>query len=128
MTRHADLDLARRLEDAASVISAEAASNQTSIEPAVLPVGGGRAVLADVGGVLSEAKALGMHGPVSDDDLERMEHFFFSRGTDAKVVVCPMADASLRSGLAKRGHALVEFESMLVRPLDDPSDRPAPSR
>jgi GNAT superfamily N-acetyltransferase len=131
MILHADLTLARRLEEAESAISAEYAMACVPASPTdtpfVLPVAGGRAVFAGVGGVLTEAKALGMHGPVSDDELDRLEDVFFSRGATSKVVVCPLADSSLSAGLAKRGYRLVEFETILVRSLADLTDLPEPS-
>lgn len=131
MTIHADLALARRLEELESAISAEyamaAAPRSPADAPFVLPVAGGRAVFAGVGGVLTEAKALGMHGPVTDDDLDRLEGVVFSRGAASKVVVCPLADPSLPLGLTKRGYRLVEFETILVRALADLGDLPAPA-
>lgn len=127
MTLHADHALARRLELFESAVSAEAASNLAGVEPCVLPIAGGRAVFAGRDGVLTEAKALGLHGPVHDDDLDRMERLFFSRGAAAKVVVCPLADPSLVALLARRGYVLTEFETILVRSLDDLGDLPAPA-
>jgi hypothetical protein len=127
MILHADLALARRLEEAESAISAEAAASLSSIQCYVQEVAGGRAVFAGVGGVLTEAKALGLHGPVSEDELDRMEAVFFARGAAAKVVVCPLADASLLAGLAKRGYRLIDFESILLRSLADLGDLPEPA-
>lgn len=125
-TLHADLELARRLEEFESAISAEFARGLVP-DAAVVEVAGGRAVFAGVGGVLTEAKALGLNGPVSGADLDRLEAAFFDRGAEAKVVVCPMADASLLSGLGERGYRLVEFEGLLYRRLDGLRDLPEPS-
>ena len=67
---------------------------------------------------MSETKAVGLDGPVTEADLDRMEHIFFSRGEPSRVVVCPLADPSLVEGLGRRGYRLSHFENVLAMPLN----------
>jgi hypothetical protein len=117
-----DLELARRLEEAEAFV-AEAyvralARRLSAADVAVEVVAGGRAVFAGKGSPLSETKAAGLHGPVSEADLDRMEAVFFTRGDASRVVVCPLADPTLAEGLGRRGYRLFGFENILVLPLD----------
>jgi GNAT superfamily N-acetyltransferase len=125
-----DIELARRLEEA-ETIAAEAFLRQLArrwpeAEVVVEVVAGGRVIFAGAGSPLTEAKAIGLHGPVTEADLDRLEAAFFSRGEPARVVVCPLADPSFVEGLGRRGYRLVGFENFLFLPLgrDDP-ERPA---
>jgi GNAT superfamily N-acetyltransferase len=118
-----DLILAERLEEA-EAFAAESyvrrlALRRPGVEVAVEEVAGGRAVFAGAGSPLSETKAVGLNGPVTEADLDRMEHVFFSRGEPSRVVVCPLADPSLVEGLGRRGYRLSHFESVLAMRLDE---------
>jgi hypothetical protein len=126
MPLHVDLALAGRIEETESVISADFALGMGGVPSFVQPIAGGRAVFAGVGGPMTEAKAMGMNGPVTDADLETLERVFFSRGSAAKVWICPLADPSLAEGLTRRGYGPVEFETILFRTLADLSDLPDP--
>lgn len=127
-----DLELARRLEEAES-FAAEAFARQVArrrpgADVVIEDVAGGRAVYAGPGSPLTEVKAVGLHGPVTDDDLDRMEAIFFERKEPCRVVVCPLADPSFVEGLGRRGYRLSHFENILVLPLqpDDPETVPSP--
>ena len=48
-----------------------------------------------------------------------MEEFYRSRGVPCEIVVSPLADPSLRELLAPRGYRITEFNSVLIRHLDD---------
>ena len=74
-------------------------------------------IFAGAGSPLSEAKAIGLHGPVTEADLDRMEAAFFGRGETARVVVCPLADPSFVAGLGRRGYRLAGFENFLILAL-----------
>jgi hypothetical protein len=125
-----DLDLARRLEEAeayaAEEFARQVARRRPEADVAVLDVAGGRAVFAGAGSPLTECKAIGLHGPVTDADLDRMEAVFFPRGEPSRVVVCPLADPSLIEGLNRRGYRLSSFENILSMPLAE-VDAPLPS-
>jgi hypothetical protein len=119
----ADLDLARRLEEAES-FAAEAfvrahLRRRPGADVIIEAISGGRAVFTGAGSPLTEVKGVGLHGPVTDADLDRMEAVFFSRGEPCRIVVCPLADASLVDGLGKRGYRIFGFENILAMPLDE---------
>ena len=120
-----DLKLAQRLEEieafAAGAYVRRQAQRRPGVDIAVEEVAGGLAVFAGPGSPLSEAKALGLHGPVTDLDLDRMESVLFGRGEPCRVVVCPLADPSLVEGLGRRGYRLSHFENILAMPLDSTS-------
>lgn len=127
-----DLELARRLEEAesfaAEAFARQVAGRRAAADVVIEDVAGGRAVYAGPGSPLTEVKAVGLHGPVTDDDLDRMEAIFFQRKEPCRVVVCPLADPSFVEGLGRRGYRLSHFENILVLPLqpDDPETVPAP--
>ena len=88
-TPFSDLELARRLEGA-EAFAAEAfarllAQRRPGADVAVEDVAGGRAVFAGAGSPLTEAKAVGLHGPVVAADFDRMEAVFFCRGEPCRV-------------------------------------------
>jgi GNAT superfamily N-acetyltransferase len=117
-----DLILAQRLEEI-EALTAEAyvrrlVERRPGADVAVEEVAGGRAVFAGPGSPLSETKAVGLNGPVTEADLDRMERVFFSRGGPSRVVVCPLADPSLVEGLNRRGYRLSHFENILAMPLE----------
>jgi GNAT superfamily N-acetyltransferase len=123
-------DLARRLEGLEARFSAECARARREIRPEsdtmALAVAGGFALYLGDDSPLTEAKGLGMAGPVSPEELEAMERVFHDRGVAAKVMVCPMADPSLLEGLAARGYRPVGFEDVLYRELDRGETSPPP--
>jgi GNAT superfamily N-acetyltransferase len=125
-----DHDLARRLEGLEARFSADCALARREIQPeadtVALAVAGGFALYLGDDSPLSEAKGLGMAGPVSTEELEAMERVFHDRGVAAKVMVCPMAHPSLLEGLAARGYRAAGFEDVLYRELDREETPPPP--
>src|SRR5581483_273137 len=81
---HADLAAARRLEAVEARQFRNFTETLARLRPergvAIEPIGGGWAVYHGPGSPLNEAKGLGMDGPVSDDDLDRLDAFFRDRG------------------------------------------------
>jgi GNAT superfamily N-acetyltransferase len=119
--RFINLELARRLEstDAHSsveVARAHARLNTDSIATAE-SFAGGWATFAGVDSPLTQAFALGLGGPVSEDEIERMEDFFHSRNAAADVELCPFADPSLVQIFRDRRYNLLEFSNVLARKL-----------
>ena len=110
-----DLALARRLE------SAEAANARgcTAIHPeaAWVEVSGGCAVFVGATSPLSHAVGLGLHGRVTEAELDQVEAFFRSRGAAVSLELCPIADPGLLPMLADRGYRVSEFNNVLVKPL-----------
>ncbi|MGP0063735.1 MAG: GNAT family N-acetyltransferase [Isosphaeraceae bacterium] len=125
-----DLDLARRLEGLEAWCGSECARARMRMQPeadtAALPVAGGYAFFFGAASPLTEAKGLGMSGPVTDEELEAMECVFSGRGIPAKVMLCPMADPSLLAGLTRRDYQPSGFENVLYRALDRFETFPTP--
>lgn len=127
----ADLPLARRLEGEEARAGALYAETLARLRPHVAaasePVAGGRAVYGGVGSPLTRAIGLGMGGPVTAADLDRLEAFYGSRGVPVQVEVCPMADPTLPDLLGRRGYRVTDFENVLVREVArDEALPPAP--
>ena len=127
---HADFDLAKRLEGLEAWCTGEFARTRQLIRPeadtAAVAVAGGFAFYFGAGSALSEAKGMGMAGPVSAEDLETLTRVFHDRGVPAKVMVCPLADPSLVEGLSGLGYRAMGFENVLYRELDRSETFPAP--
>src|SRR5690348_8909819 len=68
-----------------------------------------------------------MRGPVSEDEIDAIEDFFFPRNSRAQVVVCPLAHPSLLGELSKRGYTVAEMENVLAMPLDATSVASVPA-
>jgi len=104
---------ARRLE------AAEAANARgcmgTHPEAVAIDIAGGVAVFTGTESPLTHAVGLGLNGPVKPEELDRLEHFFRSRGARPAIDLCPFADPGLVEQLAMRGYRLAEFNNVLVR-------------
>jgi GNAT superfamily N-acetyltransferase len=111
----ADLPLARRIE------TAEAANARgcTAIHPeaATLEVGGGCAVFVGAESPLSHAVGLGLNGPVTEAEIDRLEAFYRSRGGKVSIELCPLADPGILDILGDRGYRVTEFNNVLVKRL-----------
>lgn len=119
---HADVELARRLEKADSTFGVRgtraAAARYPDRDIAFEPIGSGHAVYHGRESPMNEAKGLGLAGPINADEIDRLIEFYGRRGEDSRVVVCPLADASLPIELGKRGFLPTGFENTLYLPLD----------
>jgi GNAT superfamily N-acetyltransferase len=123
-----DLNLARRLEMAEAHACRECAEAFQRQHPefpvAVEEIAGGFVVFAGVDSPVTQAIGVGLHGAVSDFDLDRLQDFFGSRATAAAVELCPLVEMSLYERFAKRGFHLLEVSDVLFRRLT-PIDRDA---
>ena len=111
----ADLLLARRIE------AAEAANARgcTAIHPqaATLDIAGGCAVFVGAESPLSHAVGMGLSGPVTGPEIDRLEAFYRSRGGKVSVELCPLADLGILATLGDRGYRVTEFNNVLVKRL-----------
>lgn len=78
---------------------------------------GGWATFAGVDSPMTQAFALGLSGPVEEEEIVRMEDFFHSRGAATMVELCPYADLSIVDLFRKRGYSLIELSNVLARQL-----------
>ncbi|WP_437923804.1 GNAT family N-acetyltransferase [Sorangium sp. So ce291] len=95
---------------------------------AIAAIAGGRAAFLAPHISASRAAGLGMSGPVEARDVEALEDFYASRGTEARVLVSPFAHPSLLARLGERGFRLSSLDTVLVRSLDrgPTAEAPAP--
>ncbi|MGB9402608.1 MAG: GNAT family N-acetyltransferase [Candidatus Acidiferrales bacterium] len=117
--RFVDIGLARRLEMAEAQAARECSENVVRNHPemgaATLEIMGGVAAFTGVDSPITQAAGLGLHGPVTDSELDTLEKFFRSRGAAVNIELCPMADASLGERLGRRSYRPIEFSNVLFR-------------
>jgi GNAT superfamily N-acetyltransferase len=128
-----DMELARRLELAGHPDWTDDGTQGPDIptrgraESARITVGGGIAEFRGINSPVTQAEGLGLNGPVSEEDLERLEGFFRSRGSAVFTEVCPMADQSFIEALGKRSYRVIEFSNMLMREISEHEKFPPPA-
>ena len=69
----------------------------------------------------NQANAMGLDGPVADDELNRLVDFYRERGAKPRVSACPSTHPSLVKGLESRHFELCEILTVLARDLPTPS-------
>ena len=118
-----DLELARKLEFAeaeVAVCGAEAMQQLTpEVGTAVLQVGGGYAVYCGANSPVTQAVGLGLNGPVSAEEFDRLEEFYFSRNEPVRAETSPLADASLFALYRERGYGVTEFSNVMARQMEN---------
>jgi GNAT superfamily N-acetyltransferase len=116
-----DLKLARRVEMAEAFAARACAEAVVRLRPelgvAIETIAGGIAAFTGVGSPITQAIGVGLNGPVTEAELDRLEEFFWSRGARAELELCPLVDLSLYEQFAKRGYVLIESSNVLVRDL-----------
>jgi len=116
-----NLQLARRIELAeaeAAVCCAEALKSQDSAKAEIREVAGGFAVYCGANSPVTQAVGLGLNGPVTQDEFDRLEEFYFSRQEPVRVETCPIADRSLFGFYGERGYRVTEFSNVMARPVE----------
>jgi GNAT superfamily N-acetyltransferase len=112
-----DLDLARRVEMAEANAGRECAEAYHRLHPefpvAMEEIAGGVAVFAGVDSPITQATGVGLHGAVSDDQLNALGDFFQQRGAPAALELCPLIEMSLYERLAARNYRLLEVSDVL---------------
>lgn len=116
----ADRALAARLEaaDAANAIALANAVTETIPDAAFESVAGGTALFGGIGSPMTHAMGIGMSGPVSIEELERLEQFFRDRGSASLIDLCPMADPSVIAFVESRPYRVIEFNNVLARRIE----------
>lgn len=112
-----DQELARRLETVQAERGAQYVYAQRRIEPdgdsGVLPVAGGRVLYAGTGLPVDRATGLGMHSPVTQDELAVVEAFYRDHGLPSRIDLCPLADPTLLDLLQQADYRIDTFYSIL---------------
>ncbi len=123
-----DLELAREIElaeaEAAVGCAQQMITMQVQTEGAVEGIAGGYAVYCGAGNPVTQAVGLGLHGPVSAEEFDKLEAFYFGRKETVRVETCPLADATLFEHYKSRNYHVSEFSNVMVRAVND-SSRPA---
>lgn len=87
-------------------------------QPAVAEIAGGWAIFQGVDLPSTQALAVGMRGPVTREEMDRLEDFFHSRGSAAIIDLCTLADPSVLEMTQDRGYVVREISNVLARPLE----------
>ena len=87
-----------------------------------LEIGGGLATYAGPGAWANQAMGLGLDGPVSDEELDRLVEFYESRGVEPRIELAAPADPSVMQGLERRRFLLREIENVLIRRVSRDDD------
>lgn len=119
----ADLALARRCEAAEAANGRAMADGSSLVE--TLEIGGGVAVCAGPGSPMTHALGIGVNGPMSPEDFDRMEAFYRQRGSESLIDLCPMADPSVLEQVSQRNYRIIEFNNLMVKQLS-PEDLAGP--
>ena len=115
-----DLDFARRLEVAETLAPDHIRALQRfSPDAAAATIAGGTAIYGGATYPSNQIVGMGLYGAVSSGDIEQLEEFYRSRAVPCRIVVSPLVDTSLLELLAPRGYGVAEFNSVLIRRLDD---------
>ncbi len=129
--RFVDRALAARIEDLDALCTAETTRWYARLYPSsnaeVREVAGGTASCGGPDYMLNEVKGIGMHGTVSEEDLDSIEAFYHARQSPFTIELCPLADPGLLEQLARRGYRLVELSNTLVRELSADTFSTAPA-
>ena len=130
-----DLELARDIELAEAEAAVGCAENDDdrcsrNSVGAIERIAGGYAVYCGAGNPVTQAVGLGLHGPVSAEEFDQLEAFYFSRKETVRVETCPLADATLFEHYKERHYLVSEFSNVMVRAcvMDAASPRPRISR
>lgn len=133
MTTSADKALVRELELAQATQNREYAAALRRQKPesgaGVLEVAGGFGIQAGPGSPLTQGLAIGLSGPVSEAELQRLEEFLGRGSGPVQLELVPDAvDASFVPMLEARGYRLTEQQHTLIRSLAEPLPelRPTP--
>jgi GNAT superfamily N-acetyltransferase len=118
-----DLNLAREIElaeaEAAVACAQMMMDSQGKSTASIERVAGGYAVFCGAGNPITQAVGLGLHGPVSVEEFDQLEHFYFSRNEPVRVETCPLADSTLFEKYKERGYFVTEFSNVMICPAQD---------
>jgi GNAT superfamily N-acetyltransferase len=122
--------LARRLEDTETAVAESCLRAWVRRHPELggtsAPLAGGRALFFGAVSPLSQALGVGMNGPVSGEDFDRLEAFFRARSAPVVISLSPMCDPTVLGHLYERRYRVTHFENTLVRTLARGEEPPAP--
>ena len=111
----------QRVEDAIAAERCTFADGMAALQPdggaTWLAVAGGRAVFTGVGFFTNRAMALGIHGPVSPEEVDQVEAFYTARGVPSEIEIASTVEPSLVRLLNERGYRLIRFRNIYAQTL-----------
>jgi GNAT superfamily N-acetyltransferase len=123
-----NLQLARRIEMAEAQAAVECAETLERFRPgsgaAVRRLAGGFAVYCGAGSPITQAVGMGLDGPVSAEEFDRIEEFYRSRNEGVRVETSPLADATFIEQFGQRGYRVTEFSNVMARQVNDYEGEP----
>ena len=87
---------------------------------------GGHMIFAGLGSPIGRATGLGLDRPFTDDDLDRIEHFYRAHKAPSQVDLCPLHETSVFEMFKQRGYGIAELNNVLYRELDPNENVPPP--
>jgi len=80
-------------------------------------IAGGHAVYCGRNSPLTQAVALALDGPTTQEDFDRLENFYRQRHEPVRVETCPLADPAFIAEFGKRGYRVTEFTNVMAQAL-----------
>jgi len=125
-----DKHLARRFESAEEIPQVEYARIYQKIRPdlgaAEEEICGGHMIFAGLNSPIGRAVGMGFSGPVTADDLDRLESFYRARKAPAQLDYCPLTDASLLELTKQRNYGIAELNNLHYLSLTELPTFPVP--
>jgi len=119
-----DHELINQVEDAIAAERSTFAEGMATFQPESgacwLPIAGGRAIFTGTDFFTNRVLAMGVHGPVSHDDVERVEAFYVERGVPSEIELASVVDRSLIRLLSQRGYRLIRFRNIYAQVVGAP--------
>jgi GNAT superfamily N-acetyltransferase len=118
-----DKHLARRFESAEEMPQVEYARIYQKIRPdigaAEEEICGGHMIFAGLNSPIGRAVGMGFSGPVTADDLDRLENFYRARNAPAQLDYCPLTDPSILELTKHRNYGIAELNNLHYRSLGE---------
>jgi ribosomal protein S18 acetylase RimI-like enzyme len=87
---------------------------------------GGHMIFAGLGSPIGRATGVGLDGPFTPEDLDRIEQFYRKHNAPSQVDLCPLHGPEVFEMFKERGYAIAELNNVLCRKLDIDEKFPAP--
>lgn len=125
-----DKGFARRLEsveEMPQVLYARAfQKTRPEVGAAEKEICGGHMVFAGLGSPIGRATGVGLDGPFTSEDLDRIEHFYLEHKAPSQVDLTPMHEPAIFEMFKERGYSIAELNNVLYRKLDREETFPSP--
>ena len=101
-----------------AVFCAESVKSQDPAKAEIARIAGGFAIYCGANSPVTQALGLGLDGPVSKEEFDQLEEFYFRKKEPVRLESCPLADMSLFALCGERGYRVTEFSNVMVRPVE----------